>query len=98
MQHLAAVASYDRAQPTVPDAVAAPCRGVVFVCSCAPVFRFARPAVPDFVCFDLGEVVIHNVMGGACICSVSSDSAAVVPIFSMFLSGLDLIMGAVEFL
>jgi hypothetical protein len=84
MQHLAAVASYDRAQPTVPDAVAAPCRGVVFVCSCAPVFRFARPAVPDFVCFDLGEVVIHIDVGGAYICSVSSDSAAVVTIFLCF--------------
>jgi hypothetical protein len=60
------------------------CRGVVFVCSCAPVFRFARPVVPDFVCFDLGEVVIHIDVGGAYICSVSSDSAAVVPIFLCF--------------
>jgi hypothetical protein len=40
------------------------CRGVIFVCSCASVFRFAQPAVPDFVCFDLGEVVIHNDMVG----------------------------------
>jgi hypothetical protein len=46
------------------------CHYVIFVCSCTPVFRFARPVVPDFVCLDLGEVVIHNDVGGACICLV----------------------------